>query len=131
MNVRRSNSLRCSMILTAPCRSLSRTSTVIVLSVLKRKCGLSCAWKRSEARAGELFGESCYLHFALARVDEVTSGVFDSDDAEINRDAERQRSEDPAQPFDANLKPEFCRAVLHRVVINIRRKDPDQNQRNT
>src|ERR1041384_3181556 len=59
--------------------------------------------KCSETRARELFGEPGHLHFALAGVDEITRGVFDSYDAEINSNAERQRSKDPAQPFSSNV----------------------------
>src|ERR671927_471195 len=58
-----------------------------------------------KARAGELFRQTCDLHFTLARVDEVTRRVLDADDAEIHRDTERQRREDPAEPFDTNFNP--------------------------
>ena len=67
---------------------------------VEEKVRIELCLKCGEARARELFGEPCDLHFTLARVDEVTCRVLDTDDAEIHRYAERQRREDPAQPFD-------------------------------
>src|SRR4029079_14808929 len=91
-----------------------RTLTIVItnehgdrVECIEEKVWIQLCLQRSEASAGELFGESCYLHFAFARIDEITSSALDPNDAEINSDAERQRNKDPAQPLDAELKPDF------------------------
>src|SRR5215213_3841781 len=83
---------------------------------LRLQCG--------EAGAGELLRKSCYLHFALARVDEVTRRMLDPDYAKVNSDTKRQRDEDPTQPFNTDAQPELCGAILHRFVIKPGREEP-------
>src|SRR5829696_6740195 len=63
---------------------------------VEKKVRIELCLQGSETSAGELFGKSCHLHFTLAHFDEIARCVFDPDDAEINRNAERQRDEDPA-----------------------------------
>src|SRR6185369_9491432 len=46
--------------------------------------------------------------------------MLDTDNAQINCDSERQRDEDPTQPFNADAQPELRGAILHRFVIKLR-----------
>src|SRR5215210_1098842 len=95
---------------------------------VEEEMGVELCLESSKTGAGKLFRESCDLYFAIACIDEVARCVLDSDHTEIDCDAERKGREDPAQPFDSKSKPEFSRALLHRCVINLGSKNPDQNK---
>src|SRR5262247_4274706 len=73
--------------------------------------------KRGEARVRELFGKAGQLRVALARFDEVTNGMLNADDAEVDGDAERQCDEYPAQPVQAGLLVKL--SVLHRLAQSV------------
>src|SRR5688572_22678163 len=73
---------------------------------VEKKMRVELRLKCRKARAGELFGKSCDLHFALTRLDEITGCVFDPDYAEINGNTKRQCSKDPTHPFDSHFAPE-------------------------
>src|SRR6185369_13981356 len=90
---------------------------------VEEKMRIELCLQRCETSAGELFGESCDLDLALACVDEVTRRMLDADNAQINCDTERQRDEDPTQPFNTDSQPELCGSVLHRLVIKLRREE--------
>src|SRR5215211_6531091 len=83
---------------------------------VEEKVRVELCLEGGKAGARELFRETGYLHFTLARVYEVTGRVFDSDHTQIDSHPERQRREDPAQPFDTDTKPEPRCAFLHRSV---------------
>src|SRR6185503_20896065 len=68
---------------------------------VEKKVWIELRLQCGEAGAGKLFGQSSYLHFALARVDEITRCMLDANHAEINCNTERQRDEDPTQPFNS------------------------------
>src|SRR5688572_24930720 len=72
------------------------------IQCVEKKMRVELCLKCSKAGAGELFGKSCDLHFALTRLDKVTSCVFDTDHAEIDGNTERQCSKDPTHPFDSH-----------------------------
>src|SRR5262249_57817727 len=63
---------------------------------VEEKVGIELRLERGEARARQLLGQPRQLQLTLARLDEVPDGVLDPDDGQVDRDAERERDEQPA-----------------------------------
>src|SRR6185369_1784242 len=95
---------------------------------IEKKMRIKLRLQRGEARARKLFRESRNLQFALARLEEIARGMFDTDDAKINGCTERQRDEDPAQPFNTKLSPELCCSGLHRSLKNLPIEDQNEHE---
>src|ERR1051326_6460749 len=93
---------------------------------VEKKVRIELRLQRAEPGAGELLGESRYLHLTLARVDEVTRRMLDADDAEINRDTERQRDKDPTQPLNTGAQPKLAQPVMHCLVVKLRCEQSNQ-----
>src|SRR4030095_13500034 len=62
---------------------------------VKKKVRITLRLQCCEACARQLFGQASYLKFAFPCLNEIATGVLDTDNTQINRNPKRQRNENP------------------------------------